>query len=174
MRNTHRAWIFLTNLAVLLSFRVALADNPAQEDKGVPPPVTEAELVRFHGHLGPFVVLGAKMGELAISRHHIPRYFGLTVEVQGPISPPQSCLTDGLQWMTGATMGKGNIRQSPGEEIRVNFRHDDTGAGITVRLKAETKELLKAWEAESMEVEERGRRLLSIPAEELFTVDIRP
>ncbi|MCG3196189.1 MAG: formylmethanofuran dehydrogenase subunit E [Candidatus Omnitrophica bacterium] len=174
MRNTHRAWIFLANLAVLLSFRVALSDIPAKEDSGAPPPVTEAELVRFHGHLGPFVVLGAKMGELAIGQHHIPRYFGLTVEVQGPISPPRSCLVDGLQWATGATMGKGNIRQTPSEEIRVHFRRDDTGAGITVRLSAEATELLKAWEAESVEVEDRGRRLLSIPAAELFKVDIRP
>ena len=62
----------------------------------------------FHGHLGVFSIVGAKMGIKA------REYFGagpdvLTVISYAGTKPPYSCLNDGIQVSTGATIGQGLI-----------------------------------------------------------------
>jgi pyrimidine-specific ribonucleoside hydrolase len=62
----------------------------------------------FHGHLGVFSIVGAKMGTKA------KEIFGvgndqLDVITYAGQKPPYSCLTDGIQVSTGATMGMGTI-----------------------------------------------------------------
>ncbi len=62
----------------------------------------------FHGHLGVFSIVGAKMGIRARD------YFGIGTDLleigsyAGSIEP-FSCLNDGLQVSTGATLGQGSI-----------------------------------------------------------------
>ena len=136
-------------------------------------PLTEEELERFHGHLGPFVVLGAKMGEHAVTVHQIPRYFGLTVLVECPDSPPSSCLIDGLQPSTGATMGKRNIKITPAEEVKVTIINDDSGKKVIYKLKASTKALFKRWADENtITITERGQRVFKMEAEALFDIQV--
>lgn len=65
----------------------------------------------LHGHLGPWVTLGALVGEDAKQRLRA-NGFDLQVVYNMPAdrrTPPQTCLVDGLQSSTGATLGKGNI-----------------------------------------------------------------
>lgn len=62
----------------------------------------------FHGHLGVYSIVGAKMGIRA------REYFGVGADVLEVISyagitPPYSCLNDGIQVSTGATLGQGTI-----------------------------------------------------------------
>jgi pyrimidine-specific ribonucleoside hydrolase len=62
----------------------------------------------FHTHLGIYSIIGAKMGLRA--REH----FGVGLDELSIISlagrkPPVSCLNDGLQASTGATLGHGTI-----------------------------------------------------------------
>jgi pyrimidine-specific ribonucleoside hydrolase len=62
----------------------------------------------FHGHLGVFSIVGAKMGIKA------REFFGvgpdmLKVTTYAGIQPPYSCLNDGIQVSTGATLGMGTI-----------------------------------------------------------------
>lgn len=66
----------------------------------------------FHGHLGVFSIVGAKMGIRACE------LFGvgsdqLKVTTFAGSKPPYSCLTDGIQVSTGATLGMGTISVSP-------------------------------------------------------------
>lgn len=63
----------------------------------------------FHGHLGVFSIVGAKMGIRA------REIFGVGPDHIEVISyagnrPPYSCLNDGIQVSTGATLGMGTIR----------------------------------------------------------------
>lgn len=83
--------------------------------------VTLKEGIDFHGHLGPYLVLGILCGEFAIKTLGLKKYFGLEVKVSGACKKPQSCLIDGLQLSTGATYGKGNIRKLKGDTIKVTF-----------------------------------------------------
>ncbi|MDD2752787.1 MAG: formylmethanofuran dehydrogenase subunit E family protein [Candidatus Omnitrophica bacterium] len=77
--------------------------------------------IKFHGHLGPYLVLGILAGNLAIKKLNCKKYFGLEVKVWGAHKKPRSCLVDGLQLSTGATYGKGNIQKLNGPEIKIEF-----------------------------------------------------
>ncbi|MCM8791649.1 MAG: formylmethanofuran dehydrogenase subunit E family protein [Candidatus Omnitrophica bacterium] len=69
------------------------------------------EAVRFHGHLGPWLIMGILAGEFALKRLKAEKYFGLDVKVSGANDKPRSCIIDGLQLSSGATYGKGNIKK---------------------------------------------------------------
>ncbi len=97
--------------------------------------VTIEEAVRFHGHLGPYLVLGILAGELAIKRLRHKKYFGLKVKVYGATQKPKSCLIDGLQLSTGATYGKGNIEKLDGPVIKVGFCNRINHKKIILELK---------------------------------------
>ncbi|MGE5530807.1 MAG: FmdE family protein [Bacteroidota bacterium] len=89
-----------------------------------------AALKSFHGHLGPYLVAGVRMGRHALKRLQATRHFGLEADVWCPDGPPSSCLLDGIQFATGCTLGKGNIRHHVDEEIRALFRNKQTNAVI--------------------------------------------
>lgn len=80
------------------------------------------EAIRFHGHLGPYLVLGILAGELALKKIQCNKYFGLEVKIWGAQKKPRSCLIDGLQLSSGATYGKGNIKKIKGKKIKIEFR----------------------------------------------------
>lgn len=62
----------------------------------------------FHEHLGVYSIIGAKMGLRAREYFNIG-IDELLVESCAGLNPPISCLSDGLQVSTGATLGHGTI-----------------------------------------------------------------
>ncbi|MFZ1947196.1 MAG: formylmethanofuran dehydrogenase subunit E family protein [bacterium] len=79
------------------SRRSAATENPLLKAAG-----------RFHGHIGPFLAIGLRMGLLAnevLGRSPFDTFAEITTRPE----PPKSCLVDGVQYSTGCTMGKGNI-----------------------------------------------------------------
>lgn len=73
----------------------------------------------FHGHLGPWIVIGAVAGRDARERLGAGYW---DVEVVCWMPPdrqrqPWSCILDGLQVSTGATLGKQNIRFAYSPEV---------------------------------------------------------
>jgi pyrimidine-specific ribonucleoside hydrolase len=62
----------------------------------------------FHGHLGVFSIVGAKMGIKARELFGVGPDM-LEVTTYAGIKPPYSCLNDGIQVSTGATLGMGTI-----------------------------------------------------------------
>jgi len=91
--------------------------------------------VEFHGHLGPYLVLGILAGEAGIERTGAGKHFGLEVKVYGAGQRPRSCLIDGLQLSTGATFGKGNIRKARGRGIRIEVRNLKNNKQAEISLK---------------------------------------
>lgn len=98
--------------------------------------VTIKEAVKFHGHLGPYLVLGLLAGELALKKLRCKKYFGLKVKVWGATKKPKSCLIDGLQLSTGATYGKGNISKYNGSKIKVELQNKINQKKIVLRFKS--------------------------------------
>lgn len=94
-------------------------------------------LKAFHGHLGPYVVAGLRLGRYALRRLHADPHFGLEADVYCPDAPPPSCVLDGLQFATGCTLGKRNIRHHVAEQVTVTFRKRATGETLTLRLRPE-------------------------------------
>ena len=70
------------------------------------------ELKAFHGHLGPYVIVGFRMGILAKKILSPNSHKGLRAEVKTGTKPPLSCIIDGIQFSSGCTLGKGNISVS--------------------------------------------------------------
>lgn len=92
------------------------------------------EAIKFHGHLGPYLVLGILAGQLALRKLKCKKYFGLDVKVSGANRKPKSCLIDGLQLSTGATYGKGNIKKLNGSVIKIEFRNRINHKKINLRF----------------------------------------
>ncbi len=92
------------------------------------------EAIKFHGHLGPYLVLGLKAGELALKKLGCKKYFNLDVKVWGANYKPKSCLIDGLQLSTGATYGKGNIQKFDGAQIKIQVRDKFNKKSVTLGL----------------------------------------
>ncbi len=101
------------------------------------------EAVRFHGHLGPYLVLGLLAGEIAIQKLGCKKYFDLDVKVYGANKKPESCLIDGLQLSTGATYGKGNIEKLNGRAIKIEFCNRANNKKIILKLKNSLVQRLK-------------------------------
>ncbi len=102
---------------------------------------TDLEFAKsYHGHLGPFLIIGIKMGNRAIRELRPESCFRLEAHVYCPDSPPPSCVIDGIQLSTGCTMGKRNISHTvtPGE-VRVVVTNKDTGRSVELSLKQEFK-----------------------------------
>ena len=69
---------------------------------------TLADLEKFHGHLGPYVIIGFKMGQIANNKLGKDPFCKKAITWTGK-NPPVSCIIDGIQLSSGCTLGKGNI-----------------------------------------------------------------
>ena len=101
------------------------------------------EARKFHGHLGPYLILGILAGESALEKLGCRKYFGLYVKIWGADRKPKSCLIDGLQLSTGATYGKGNIEKLNGSGIKIEFYTNLNHKKITLRFKGNLIQQLK-------------------------------
>jgi len=70
----------------------------------------------FHRHLGIYSIVGVKMGIAALEYFDCKKD-GLKVVSYAGLQPPISCLNDGLQMSTGATLGYGTISISADSTI---------------------------------------------------------
>ncbi|MFA4843143.1 MAG: formylmethanofuran dehydrogenase subunit E family protein [Candidatus Omnitrophota bacterium] len=101
------------------------------------------EGIKFHGHLGPYLVLGLLAGRLALKRLRAKKYFGIEIKVWGATKKPKSCLIDGLQLSTGATYGKGNIQKFAGPIVSIEARNCENNKKVIIKLKDIITEELK-------------------------------
>lgn len=141
---------------------------------GLEPPaeITTPPLVRmreFHGHLGPYVVLGYRMGEAARRALASPGYFGLRARVESPLAPPASCLIDGVQLGSGCTTGKRNLVVEGGDIARAVFE-TKSGKRVSIALRPELPEKLRARIA-AVGVEAAGLEVYEAREEDLFTIE---
>lgn len=102
---------------------------------------TDLEFAKsYHGHLGPFLIIGIKMGNRAIRELQPESCFRLEAHVYCPDLPPPSCVIDGIQLSTGCTMGKRNISHTvTPNEIKVIVTNKDTGRSVELSLKQDFK-----------------------------------
>lgn len=77
-------------------------------------------LKKFHGHLGPYVVVGYRMGTLA--RQKLEGRMK-AVSLTGT-KTPLSCIIDGVQYSSSCTLGKGNITVLEAGDAKVQFLDD--------------------------------------------------
>lgn len=126
--------------------------------------------IDFHGHLGPYLVLGLKAGDLALKELKLKKYFGLRVEVFGFDKKPKSCIIDGLQLSTGATFGKGNIKKYKANLEKIVFFDLFTKEKLSLMLKTTLKQMLSRAD-NHRRCEILARKLFKANPKDLFDIE---
>lgn len=86
--------------------------------------LTYQETIRFHGHNGPFLALGYRLGIFLTKKLKPQGIMNFKITVKAKLEKPFTCIIDGLQCSTFATLGKGNItvKKNRGGEIFVSVQ----------------------------------------------------
>jgi len=126
------------------------------------------DAVRFHGHLGPFLVLGLRAG--LVANEVLGRTLSETyVIVETEPFPPFSCIVDGIQIATGCTMGKGKIELRKGSSVSITFLQKERR--LRIFLKNGVLETLKG--VSSMEEgKQMALTFVEKPVQELFEIEL--
>jgi len=99
---------------------------------------------KIHGHLGPFLVLGVKMGEAALKKLGGLQKGSLRVKLKVPLQTPYSCLIDGVQTATQCTVGNRKLELENSDEnfIAGYFKTEDSDDVLVIRVKPHIIEAL--------------------------------
>lgn len=124
------------------------------------------QATEFHGHLGPFLVLGIRMGLFALKELNSPGYEGIEALVKTGNTPSLSCLLDGVQISTGCTMGKGNIATEPLGLAEADFSTIEKK--VTIKVRDEILNEIKSWRESYSSLEEIAWSISKRSDEELF------
>jgi formylmethanofuran dehydrogenase subunit E len=141
---------------------------------------------QIHGHLGPNVVFGTRMGMAARRAVDAQGYFDIEIECEGPfVKPPQSCFLDGLQLGAGTTLGKRNLKWIEGKKIVIRIKNTRTGKTASLQPRDEFLALLQppandkkgdsgAGKSNPMgdqhSLESLARKIAAMPDKEIFSV----
>jgi formylmethanofuran dehydrogenase subunit E len=121
-------------------------------------------LERFHGHLGPYVAIGYKMG--AFAREWLGQGKMRCVFLS-KIQPPVSCAVDGIQISSGCTMGKGLISAEDKGLVAAEFTMGSKK--VRIRLKDHVRQRVDAQMSHETE-RSLAMEMMSMPESELFEV----
>ena len=122
----------------------------------------------FHGHGGPFLVVGLRLGQRALKDLDASGWFDLRCRAHLKLSPPDSCVLDGIQVATGCTMGKMNLEASDGEGVSVEFTGER--GTETIELRGDAYREIKRRLGEAGKADHLVRRLTEASDEDLFIV----
>jgi len=102
------------------------------------------EAVDFHGHLGPFLVIGVRMGLIGLRELKTTRGDSkLKARIILKHAVPFSCIIDGIQVTTQCTVGNGKLKlKNRGNQVSAEFKLGK-GRQVTVTLKPSKLEELK-------------------------------
>ena len=128
---------------------------------------TLKEIKKFHGHIGPYVVIGYKMGKIA-NQHLGSDPFCKKVQVWTKNYPPMSCVIDGIQLSSGCTLGKGSIIIKNGNCPKTEFTNKK-GEKIQIYLKNNIKSNIEQ-NVTNENMESFSEEIYQIPDSELFEI----
>jgi formylmethanofuran dehydrogenase subunit E len=124
--------------------------------------------VEFHGHGGPFMVVGLRMGLTALRELGAGGWFDIRCRVELIWRPPDSCVIDGIQSSTGCTMGKRNIEVAEKDGIAAEFSKGERSVRIT--LKSEVLEKIRRTVEKEKDVSSLIEELVSAGQSDLLDV----
>jgi formylmethanofuran dehydrogenase subunit E len=124
----------------------------------------------LHGHLGPFLVIGVRIGKTAKKVLGVKGNFKLQAEAKVPLLTPFSCVLDGIQAITNCTIGNQKLRVKNSKKIAVSFTLDSDEA-IRISVKPEIVKKLMNRISDGSSNEELAREIARMPEDQLFTVE---
>ena len=127
----------------------------------------------FHGHLGPFLAIGVRMGLIGMERIGRPRWSSMKITVSLPIRVPFSCVVDGLQFSTKCTIGNQKLSLKNSTKIQATFDSRDDGRVVVLLNKLTFQQLKTKLLGERLsdeEVRKLAIEFASLPEHKLFEV----
>ena len=131
------------------------------------------EIQRYHGHVGPWNVLGWRMGQAAL--REFKSEWGkheLEVVCYVPLQTPFTCLVDGLAVGTGNSQGRLDLRMAEvltWEECFVAVRRKDGKGGVVeLRPEGDYLEVIMGQPAEKLEA--LCKQCAKMPERTLFAI----
>jgi formylmethanofuran dehydrogenase subunit E len=121
----------------------------------------------FHTHLGPYLVVGLRIGRV-LTRELGEEPFSYTVVARTGKRPPYSCLVDGLQMSTPCTTGNGCLEVDAEKTMSVEARSKD-GRTVVVTLRPEMYERIEH-DCTEEDQEEFALRIWEMPEDELLNI----
>jgi len=140
------------------------------EEKELTSAIKDAE--KLHGHLGPFLVIGVRMGNIAKRILNTNLENGtLKVDAKIPLLTPFSCILDGIQTTTNCTIGNQKLKSENSEkEIAVRFElNSDSALKVSVNPEIVNKLLKKL--SKGAPNEELVLEIIHMPEDQLFTIE---
>ena len=127
----------------------------------------------FHGHLGPFLVLGIRTSLIGLRELDASRKFGqLSVTARLKLSVPFSCLIDGIQVVTRCTVGNRMLKLEESQRgMVVHFRLRNSDKALTVHVNHGAVEYLMNKFSEGVSNEELAWKIASLPEGQLFMIE---
>jgi formylmethanofuran dehydrogenase subunit E len=129
---------------------------------------------RLHGHVGPFLVIGVRMGRIAEQMFGLDadKNGELRVDVYAPLSTPFSCVIDGIQATTRCTIGNQKLEViSSRREIVARFERKDSSRVLRIRLNTKIAEEIIDRMSRGSSVEELAFEIARLPESRLFTIE---
>ncbi|MBN1431534.1 MAG: formylmethanofuran dehydrogenase subunit E family protein [Methanomicrobiaceae archaeon] len=127
---------------------------------------TVRDLAAFHGHLGPYIVIGYRIGRYA-SEFFGNNPFEMKATVYCSGQTPQSCLADGVQLGSGCTLGKRNIEIVVSESLRCEF--ESAGKKLEIIPKGFT--ILQSSDDYELEIEKMAEKMYGFEDSDLFEIN---
>jgi len=129
---------------------------------------------KLHGHLGPFLVIGVRMGRLVekILNAESEKNNKLQVYAKIPLLTPFSCILDGIQITTKCTVGNQKLRiENSEKEITAHFALRKPNKTLKVTAKPKMIEELIGKISKGVSNEELALEIVRMPESQLFTVE---
>ena len=130
--------------------------------------------VDFHGHFGPFLVVGVRAGIIALRELQTSKENRSLRAVASLVySVPYSCILDGIQLSTGCTIGNKRLRFEESPTFTIEL--EDPGNGkVTVSIPSKAVDELKrklTKDLPTKDLERLAHEVASTAEEELFLID---
>jgi formylmethanofuran dehydrogenase subunit E len=132
------------------------------------------EAVKFHGHLGAFLVIGVRMGKLAgrILKCSAKSDVELRVTIKVPFVVPFSCTIDGIQTTTRCTIGNRKLTvKNSKKEIWAKFEVKGSNQTLSISVNPEVVSQLRQEMAKGVANKELARRVEAMPEKQLFAME---
>ena len=135
----------------------------------------------IHGHLGPFLVLGVKMGVAGMKRLGIKEnMLQLHIEAEMPRQIPYTCTLDGIQATTQCTFGNQRLvfKEANLPIISAKFSLKNPKKQVIISLRDEIlqtlmKKLKEAKKDATAVQEKLAWMIASMPEDKLFSIEIQ-
>lgn len=126
----------------------------------------------FHGHLGPFLVIGVKMGLIGVRELKMKKDENqLRVKAMLEYSIPFSCALDGIQVATRCTIGNQKLEliESPGIAAEFELQREKLSVTVNPTILNRLESRLHSENATTEEMRKLAKIIAAMPEKQLFT-----